>query len=123
MATHILLSEKTGDSFLSSAAAPEFDSTDFPEGWSGMGLEASGVFMFVLKVAAGADEFDIHASEDAWLAYVASGSGSLSAGTADMKATQSLSYKEGDFITFDANTPHGWVNDNSESRLLFVKQA
>ncbi|MCM2678509.1 cupin domain-containing protein [Echinimonas agarilytica] len=124
MSQHILMSEKEGQSYLASQAAPEFNANDFPEGWSGAGVEASGVFMFILKVDKESDTFELHASEDAWLAYVVSGSGTLLAGTADEQRTESVAYAAGDFITFEANTPHGWINNiDAESRLLFVKQA
>ncbi|WP_096086324.1 cupin domain-containing protein [Agaribacterium haliotis] len=123
MAKHIVMSENAGASVLAQQNAPEFSSADFPEGWSGAGLEASGVFMFVLKLEEGAAEFDIHASEDQWLAYVVSGAGTLFAGTAENVKTEGMAYEAGDFITFEANTPHGWLGDGNESRLLFVKQA
>ena len=118
---HILMSAKQGGSVLSKTAAPAFNANDFPEGWSGAGVEASGVFMFVLNIAEGAAEFAIHASEDAWLAYVVSGSGTLYAGDAHSQKTEALTYQAGDYITFEAHTPHGWVNDGAESILLFVK--
>lgn len=123
MANHIVMSEKDGASFLSQSAAPEFSSDDFPGGWEGMGVEASGVFIFVLKVAADAEEFPIHASEDEWLGYVVSGSGTLYAGTAESEKTEGKEYSEGDFVTFEANTPHGWVNAGGESKILFAKKA
>lgn len=123
MAQHIVMSEHAEASALSTTSAPEFSSDELPEGWSGMGLEASGVFLFVLKVAEGAAEFPIHASEDQWLGYVVSGEGTLYAGTTNSEKTTGLPYQGGDFITFEANTPHGWLNAGGESRILFAKRS
>lgn len=123
MPKHIIMKDQNGTSELSEASLPEFSADDFPNGWSGMGLEASGVFLFILKVEAGGDEFELHASEDTWLGYVISGSGTLFAGTPDKVKTGEVAYSAGDFITFEANTPHGWLNNQKESKILFAKQA
>lgn len=123
MTKHIVMTEANGDSVLTTTKAPEFDANDFPKGWSGVGLEASGVFMFILKVDKVSEEFAIHSSEDEWLAYVMSGSGTLYAGTATNQKTTNLAYQTGDFITFAKNTPHGWLDDGMGSKFLFVKQA
>jgi quercetin dioxygenase-like cupin family protein len=67
-------------------------------------------------------EFPIHTSEDEWLAYVVSGAGTLYAGTSEMERTEGIEYQAGDFITFEADTPHGWKNGSAESRILFAKR-
>ena len=124
MSQHIIMSiEEDGSSSLETAPAPKFDDAGFPDGWKGMALEASGVFMFMFEIAEGAVEFPVHSSEDEWLAYVVSGSGTLYAGTAEMERTDGVEYSEGDFITFQGDTPHGWKAAGEPSRILFVKQA
>lgn len=122
MGKHILMTNEQGASMLASTPLPEFDAGEFPAGWSGLGVEDAGIFMFMFNVSAGAAEFPLHASEDEWLAYVVSGSGTLYAGTADMKQTDSIAYQAGDFITFKADTPHGWKNGSEASRILFTKR-
>lgn len=123
MSSHITMLNNPGESSLSKQPTPEFSDVDFPPGWQGLTLEDSGVFMFMFNISPRADEFPIHVSEDEWLAYVVSGSGTLYAGTADMQKTDDMAYEAGDFITFAADTPHGWLNGSEKSRILFVKRA
>lgn len=123
MANHIVMTNNNGASELARSPLPEFDAGDFPQGWKGLGIEASGVFIFMFNIAADAVEFDIHASEDEWSAYVVSGSGTLYAGTAEMERTEGMDYQAGDFITFEANTPHCWQNGGEASKILFTKKA
>jgi len=122
MSTHIIMSNDEGASALAKKPAPEFSNLDFP-GWQGLSIEDSGLFMFMFNIAAAAAEFPIHADEAEWLAFVVSGAGTLYAGTADLKKTDGIDYEAGDFITFAANTPHGWKNRGEPSRILFVKCA
>lgn len=79
--------------------------------------------MFIFTVKADAVEFPIHTSDDKWLAYVISGSGTLYAGDSNDNKTEGISYQASDFISFDANTPHGWKNANQESKILFTKRS
>lgn len=124
MSNHIIMSiDPEGASQLESSPAPQFDESGFPDGWKGMALEDSGVFIFMFEIAEGAVEFPVHASEDEWLAYVVSGSGMLYAGTAAMDRTEGVAYSAGDFITFEGNTPHGWKAAGEPSRILFAKKA
>lgn len=122
MANHIIMRQCSGASSLESSVAPEFSALDFT-GWQGVSLEDSGVFMFVFIIEPEAVEFPIHSSEDAWLAYVISGTGWLYAGSVDQQATESIEYRSGDFITFQADTPHGWKNGGEKSKILFVKKS
>ena len=122
MASHIIMSNDSGASTLSKSPAPEFEDLDFA-GWKGRAVEDSGLFMFMFDIAPDAVEFPVHADEAEWLALVLSGSGTLFAGTADMQKTDGMDYEAGDYITFEANTPHGWKNGGEPSRILFVKRA
>ena len=122
MSSHIVMSNDQGASTLSRSPVPEFSDMDVA-GWQGVSLEDSGVFMFMFNIAANAEEFPIHADAAEWLAHVISGSGTLYAGTADLAKTTGIDYEAGDFITFQANTPHGWKNGGSPSRILFVKRS
>lgn len=124
MTWHIIMSnDVNGNSTLESVSGPGFDGQGFPAGWKGAGLEDSGVFMFLFDVAPDAVEFPVHADEAEWLAYVVSGSGTLFTGTAALDRTDGAAYETGDFITFRANTPHGWKSDGEASRILFVKRS
>ena len=122
MANHILMKNQSGDSVLDQLEAPEFSSADHA-GWEGLGVEASGVFLFMFRIEAGAVDFPLHDSPDAWLGYVVSGSGTLHAGSADGKLMDSVAYQAGDFITFEPNTQHGWSNGGEPSKIMFVKVA
>lgn len=122
MSNHIIMSRHQGASSMTRAAAPEFSDLDVP-GWQGLSLQDSGVFMFLFNISPGANEFPVHASEDEWLAYVICGSGTLYSGTGEMQRTDGMEYTAGDFITFAANTPHGWKNGDESSRILFAKRA
>ena len=124
MGSYIVMSRnEDGSSALKRIDAPEFSDMDFPACWLGKVVEDSGIFMFTFDISAEAAEFPIHVSEDEWLAYVISGSGVLFAGTAGMEKTNGVAYQAGDFIAFDADTPHGWKNDGGESQILFVKRS
>jgi quercetin dioxygenase-like cupin family protein len=122
MSSHIIMSNDNGASSLAASPVPEFEAFDF-KGWQGRAIEDSGVFMFLFDIAADAEEFPVHADQAEWLAYVVSGSGTLYAGTADMQRTEGMAYAAGDYITFQAGTPHGWKNGGEPSRILFVKRA
>ena len=122
MSNHIIMSNDNGASSLATSPAPEFEAFDV-KGWQGRAVEDSGVFMFMFDIAANAEEFPLHVDAAEWLALVISGSGTLYAGTADMQKTDGMEYRAGDYITFEANTPHGWKNGGEPSRILFVKRA
>ena len=122
MASHIIMSDTGGSSSLAKSPAPGFEAFEF-KGWQGRAVEDSGVFTFMFDIASDAEEFPIHADDAEWLALVISGSGTLYAGTADMKKTESMNYQAGDYITFQGGTPHGWKNGGKPSRILFVKRA
>lgn len=122
MASHIEMLEKSDASSLVRKNAPKIVTDELPDGWGGQSMEFGNVFMFIFTIQADAVEFPLHSSEDTWLAYVVSGSGTLIAGDSQNNKTQEMTYSTGDFITFDANTPHGWKNDNQLSKILFAKQ-
>lgn len=122
MSSHITMSNSDGASTLTKSDGPKLDPAGH-DGWQGFSIEASGVFMFMFDISPDAVEFPIHASEDEWLAYIVSGSGTLFAGTADMEKSEGMPYTAGDFVTFERDTPHGWINDGEPSRILFTKQA
>lgn len=52
---------------------------------------------------------------------VISGGGTLIAGSEPDIKTDCTNYRSGDFITFQADTPHGWINGDADSQVLFVK--
>lgn len=118
MSKHIIVSGKAGDSFLTSEAQPPFEDMDF-SGWQGLAIEKAGIFMF--NISANAVEFPLHTSDLSWSAYVISGSGTLFSGNKDLEKSDSILYKSGDFITFEADTPHAWKSDNVESRIIFIQ--
>lgn len=122
MASHIEMSAHNDGSNLVRNTAPDIVIDEFPEGWDGQSFEFGNVFMFIFTIQANAVEFPLHSSPDTWLAYVISGSGTLIAGDSNDNKTQEMQYSAGDFITFDANTPHGWRNDNQKSKILFTKR-
>lgn len=121
MSKHIILTESGGVASIETTSAPEYEAAEIP-GWAGRSLEDSGVFFFMFKAEPDADEFPLHASEDEWLAIVLSGSGTLFSGSQSDDKLDSVDYVAGDFITFKANTQHGWKNGNKQSELLFVKR-
>lgn len=108
-------------SVLSSKDAPEFEPLDLT-GWQGLTFDDVGLSFFIFNIDADAPEFPIHSSEDRWIAYVISGSGTLYAGEDSGQKTESITYSAGDLITFHSNTPHGWKNDNTKSRILLTRQ-
>ena len=121
MVSHIEMLANEDGSNLARQNAPEIIVDDFPKGWDGQSMEFGGVFMLIFTIQPDAVEFPLHSSEDTWLAYVVTGSGTLIAGDNQENKTQEMQYKAGDFITFDANTPHGWKNDNQLSKILCTK--
>ena len=123
MASIIEMLEQSGKSLLVRKNAPEISIDEFPDGWEAESIEFEDVFMFIFTIQPDAVEFPIHSSKDKWLAYVISGSGILIAGDTNNEKSQSMGYKAGDFITFEANTPHGWKNGGQPGKILFVKQA
>ena len=121
MASHIEILAQASGSNLVRKNAPLSEVDAFPDGWDGQSIEFGDVFMLIFTIQPDAVEFEIHSSEDTWIAYVISGSGTLIAGDNQDKKTHDIDYKAGDFITFDANTPHGWKNNQLLSKILFTK--
>lgn len=91
-------------------------------GWQTARLTSAGVNVFLFEIEPRAVEYPMHAAHDAWLGYVATGSGTIFAGTANAKESEAAFYA-GDFITFDPLTPHGWQNGPESTRILFFKPA
>lgn len=120
MTKKITMYRNKNESTISVIDAPQYEAMDV-EGWEGVHVEDMDVFMFVFNIQANAKEFPIHSSGDTWLAYVISGSGTLYAGTECGQKREGASYQAGDFIVFEANTPHGWANNGSDSKILFTK--
>lgn len=120
MNKHITMKNSAAGSVLSETSAPEFAPLDI-DGWQGMSLDDLGLSFFIFNIEANAPEYPLHSAEDTWLAYVISGSGELHAGTDSGEKTQSVRYRAGDLITFHPDTPHGWKNDDSNSKILFAK--
>lgn len=120
--SHITMSMQGNGSTINKATLPEFEATDI-NGWYGSALEDAGLFTFIFKVDAGAATYTIHSDPAEWVAYVVSGGGTLYCGDEQGNQTESIAFEEGDFITFKADTPHGWKNGDTQSKLLFVKQA
>lgn len=120
MSKHYLMTDASGVSALAETDVPQFSSADVA-GWEGLSVEAAGVFFFMFRIAPGAEEFPMHAAPDAYLGYVAKGSGQLHVGT-EADKMESVTFNEGDFITFEPDTMHGWTNGPEESKILFVRQ-
>lgn len=121
MSQHIVMSEQNGVSVLRTQEAPSYSPLDFP-GWKGMAAEDSGIFMFIFDIDGDAAEYPLHASEDAWLAYVITGMGILFSGNPEGEKLGQLDYQAGDLITFQPNTQHAWKNGGAPSKILFTKQ-
>ena len=121
MTSQIKMLAQSGGSSLVKNNGPDIVIDEFPEGWDGQSIEFGNVFMFIFTIQENAAEFPLHSSEDTWIAYVASGSGTLIAGDNQNNKTQEMHYAAGDFITFDANTPHGWKNDKQVSKIILSK--
>lgn len=102
---------------------PQADGTPAPlAGWKVRVVEDMGVTLLKLEVSEQAVEFPIHSSDDKWLAYVASGAGTLFSGSHSEQKGAGVAYQAGDYITFEASTPHGWISDAGGCELLFVKR-
>ncbi|MCQ3830399.1 cupin domain-containing protein [Microbulbifer elongatus] len=123
MSKHFIMFEHQGASGIETTDAPEFTSHENMPGWKARAVEDAGIFMFQFEIEPGAVEYPIHTSDEAWLAFVASGHGTLYAGDAEENRTEGVRYQAGDFITFKPNTPHGWLNGNEKSLILIVKPA
>lgn len=121
MSKHFIMFEHQGASAIENSDAPEFTSHENMPGWKSRAVEDSGIFMFQFEIEPGAAEYPIHTSDEAWLAYVASGHGTLYSGDEGENRTEGVQYQAGDFITFKPNTPHGWLNGNEKSILVIVK--
>ncbi len=120
MNKHITMSKVDNMSVLHETNAPAF-SLQKHTGWQGLSFDDVGVSLFIFNIAEDATEFPIHSAPDTWIAYVASGSGTLFSGTDSGNKDTSTTYQAGDFITFHPHTPHGWLNNNAASKILFVK--
>ncbi|MCU4675629.1 cupin domain-containing protein [Catenovulum sp. 2E275] len=122
MSKLIKMTEQQGASFLATETGPKFEALEH-QGWNGATIEESGVFVFMFDIEKDAVEFPLHASDQVWMGYVVSGSGTLYAGCANEEKTGQVHYQAGDFISFAANTLHGWENDCQPSKLMFIRQA
>ncbi|HEY8567946.1 cupin domain-containing protein [Microbulbifer sp.] len=123
MSKHYIMFEHQGASAIEATEAPDFTSHENMPGWKARAVEDAGTFMFQFEIEPYAVEYPIHTSDEAWLAYVVSGHGILYAGDAEEKRTEGVNYSAGDFITFRPNTPHGWMNGNDKSVILFTKRS
>ncbi|MBY6188933.1 cupin domain-containing protein [Microbulbifer agarilyticus] len=123
MSRHLTMFEHQGASTIEVAEAPSFTSHENMSGWKARAVEDAGIFMFQFAIEPNAVEYPVHTSDEAWLAYVVSGHGTLYAGDANGNRTQGVDYRAGDFITFKPNTPHGWKNGDEKSQIAFVKTA
>ncbi|QKX17569.1 cupin domain-containing protein [Microbulbifer sp. YPW1] len=121
MSKHHIMFEHESASTIETVDAPDFTSHENMSGWKARAVEDAGIFMFQFEIDPGAVEYPIHTSDEAWLAYVVSGHGTLYAGDAGENRTEGITYGAGDFITFKPNTPHGWVNGDDKSLILLAK--
>ncbi len=110
-----------GASALTRESAPELTDLGLL-GWQGLSLEALGLVAFMFSITADAEEFPLHTDTAEWIAYVVSGSGTVYVGTPELEKTSGTTYRAGDFLTFEANTPHGWHNGGAASRILFLRR-
>ncbi|MEM0915005.1 MAG: cupin domain-containing protein [Planctomycetota bacterium] len=122
MAKHIGLIDREGVSSLSTLAVPQSEALD-PAGWSGVPVEAAGLFCFEVTAEPGAEEFAMHAVPGAWVGYVVSGGMTLYSGKPTGEKLDEVELKPGDWLTFDPDAQHAWKNGPEKTRVLFVKQA
>ncbi|MBU2887735.1 hypothetical protein KO507_18365 [Gilvimarinus agarilyticus] len=102
----------------------EIDTADIGvPGWTVQALDDSGVSLLVLRAESGADFFAMHTSDDAWLAYVVHGCATLMAGDEPDDITDGMDCTAGNFITFDASTPHAWQTDGGPFEVVLAKLA
>lgn len=120
MNNHIRMTKTDSGSALCSVIAPEFNELDLA-GWQGLTFNDIDLNFFIFNIDANASEFPVHSSEDSWIAYIISGSGTLYAGEDSGKRTESVKYRAGDLITFHPNTPHGWKNGTTDSRIILAR--
>ncbi|WP_078086133.1 cupin domain-containing protein [Microbulbifer mangrovi] len=123
MSKHLIIFEHEGASTIETVEAPDFTSHENMPGWKARSVDDAGIFMFQFSIEPGAVEYPIHTSDEAWLAYVASGYGTLFAGDTEENRTEGADYQAGDFITFKPNTPHGWLNGDSPSVIVLTKRS
>ncbi|MBM7036101.1 cupin domain-containing protein [Vibrio ulleungensis] len=109
-------------SFITVEPNSEFVPLDF-QGWRGRAVEASGLFSFMFDIEPGAQPYPLHTDPAEWLAVVVTGSGVLLGGSEPDNELCQQHFVAGDYITFEAGTPHAWRNDQVHTQILFVKVA
>lgn len=122
MGSHITMSLNENGSTTQIADSPDFEALEI-DGWYGAALEDVGLFSFMFKIDADAPTYPIHSDPASWIGYVISGGGKLYCGDLQGEQTTDVEYSEGDFITFLPDTPHGWKNDDVESKILLIKRS
>jgi quercetin dioxygenase-like cupin family protein len=126
MSNHITMaltdSAATICSKLAVAPNSEFEPLGFA-GWRGRAVEASGLFSFMFDIEPGAKPYPLHTDPAPWLAVVIKGSGTLIGGSEPNNETCQKHFVAGDYITFEAGTPHAWCNDDTHTQILFLKVA
>ncbi|MEM9253262.1 MAG: cupin domain-containing protein [Planctomycetota bacterium] len=122
MAKHIAMVNRDGGSAFDALPTPQSGALEHA-GWSGVAVEASGLFCFEIAAEPGAAEFPMHDSPDAWVGYVVCGGGTLYSGSAAGEKLGEVTVAEGDWITFEPNTQHAWKNGDAQTRMLFIKRA
>ncbi|WP_026958309.1 cupin domain-containing protein [Aliagarivorans taiwanensis] len=132
MVKHILMRTTEQGSELLEQAVPKSEPIALPQanaepapltGWSSRMVEDMGLSMLKLTITEDAAEFPIHSSDEPWLAYVVCGQGTLYSGSHQQDKGTGIEYQAGDYISFEANTPHGWLNRANYSEILFVKKS
>ncbi|BFM20284.1 hypothetical protein [Gilvimarinus japonicus] len=120
MSFHVLMSLAATGSILTRAGEPETVEIGVA-GWTLQALDDSGVSLLVLRAEPEADFFEMHTSDDAWLAYVVRGCATLLAGSEPDDITDGIDCTAGSFITFDARTPHAWQTDGGSFEVVLAK--
>ncbi|MGD8174439.1 cupin domain-containing protein [Marinimicrobium agarilyticum] len=113
MRSHISMLARNGAGVLVRANTEKAQPLEH-KGWKLLTTSDAGLGLVFLEAEPGADEFPIHSSEDAWVGMVVRGTGTLFAGDRNEVIVDGMDYREGDFITFEPNTPHAWRNNGSD---------
>ncbi|WP_020208763.1 cupin domain-containing protein [Gilvimarinus chinensis] len=122
MSFHVIMSKVQNCSILTRSGEPETVEIGVV-GWTLQTMNDSGVSLLVLRAEPEADYFAMHTSDEAWLAYVIKGCATLIAGSEPDDITDGIDCYAGDFITFDASTPHAWQTDGHSFEVVLAKLA